>query len=133
MKNTWKGIKDILNQKKTSQISQINHKNVNITNPSEIANTFNNFFANVGPNCEKQIPKSYKNPLSYMGRPNPNVLLLNPTTPEEINNIIKNLDSNKSSGPSIIPTKLLKMANALLCRQISLIINISFTTGIYFS
>ena len=66
-----------------------------------------------------------------MGRPNPNVLLLNPTTPEEINNIIKNLDSNKSSGPSIIPTKLLKMANALLCRQISSIINISFTTGTF--
>ena len=133
LKNTWKGIKDILNQKKASQISQINHNNVDITNPSEIANTFNNFFVNVGPNCEKKIllPKSYKKPISYMGKPNPNILLLNPTTPDEINIIIKNLDPNKSSGPSIIPTKLLKMANPILCRQISLIINTSFTTGTF--
>ena len=131
LKKTWKGIKDLLHQKKTSQISQINHENVNITNPTKIANTFNNFFVNVGPNCEKKIPKSYKNPLSYMGRPNPNQFFLNPTTPEEISNIIVNLDSKKSSGPSIIPTKLLKIANPLLCRQISLIINTSFTNGIF--
>ena len=131
LKKTWKGIKDLLHQKKSSEISQINQNDINITDSTKIAKTFNNFFVNVGPNCEKKIPKSHKNPLSYMGRPNPNVLLLSPTTPEEISNIIINLDSNKSSGPTIIPIKLLKIANVLLCRQISSIINTSFTSGTF--
>ena len=66
-----------------------------------------------------------------MGRPNPNDFLLNPTTPEEISEIISNLDSSKSSGPSVIPTKLLKIANPQLSRPISIIINTSFTSGTF--
>ena len=131
IKKTWNGIKELLHQKKSSQISQINHNNTNLTHPTTIANTFNNFFVNVGPNCEKKIPKSHKNPISFMGERNLNNFQLNLTTPDEINKIISNLDCNKSSGPSIIPTKLLKMTSHLLCRPISCIINSSFTNGVF--
>ena len=65
----------MLHQKKSSSISQINHNNSNLTHPTEIANTFNNFFVNVGHNCEREIPKSHKKPTSYMGERNQNDFL----------------------------------------------------------
>ena len=80
---------------------------------------------------KRKFQNHIKNPHLISGERNQNDFHLNHTTPDEISKIITSLDSNKSSGPSIIPTKLLKMANHLLCRPISHIINSSFTNGIF--
>ena len=59
IKKTWEGIRKIVNVKKTTKFS-ISHLNLNgkiIDESTDIANAFNNFFVNVGPNTEKTIPK----------------------------------------------------------------------------
>ena len=67
MRKTWKGIKDLVNTK-TAGITNISQFKVNgkeINDPKIIGNTFN-FFANVGPNTDKTIPKPFKSPSSYL-------------------------------------------------------------------
>ena len=59
IKKTWEGIRKIVNVKKPSDfsISQLNVKGKIVEDPVEITNNFNNFFANVGPDTEKTVPK----------------------------------------------------------------------------
>ena len=70
MKNIWKGIKDILNinKKETSHISQLLHNGINISITKDMANSFNEFFTEIGPTLDKQIPNSniLRNPNVYL-------------------------------------------------------------------
>ena len=59
IKKTWEGIRKIVNVKKSTKFS-ISHLNINgkiVDEPLDIANNFNNFFVNVGPQTEKTVPK----------------------------------------------------------------------------
>ena len=59
IKKTWEGIKRIVNTKNTVNygISQLNIKGKIIVEPKEIVNSVNDFFVNVGPETEKNVPK----------------------------------------------------------------------------
>ena len=61
---TGKGIKDIINinNKTGSQISQLVYKDKQITSNNGMANTINEFFTNVGPNLDDEIPKNPRYP-----------------------------------------------------------------------
>ena len=59
IKKTWEGIRKIVNVKKSTKFS-ISHLNINgkiVDEPIDIANNFNNFFVNVGPETEKNVPR----------------------------------------------------------------------------
>ena len=58
IKKTWNGIKSIINTNNSisPKISQLNINGKIIDNPLDIASGLNNFFANVGPNTEREIP-----------------------------------------------------------------------------
>ena len=61
IKKTLEGIRSIINIKSTkSTISQIKVNNKVIINLKEIVDTLNNFFVNVGPNTERNIPVNPK-------------------------------------------------------------------------
>ena len=58
----WKGIQHLatLKYKSKRQPNIITVKGKNVTNSKNIANAFNNCFANIGPSLPKVIPKSKK-------------------------------------------------------------------------
>ena len=56
---------------------------------------------------------------------------MSPTTPEEVFEIIKKLDSNKSLGPNSVPSFLLKTNNSFFSEHLGKVINLSFKTGIF--
>ena len=56
---------------------------------------------------------------------------VSPTDKKEIENFISSLDSNKSVAPNTIPTKVLKLLKSDISSQLSEIINISFSSGIF--
>ena len=74
LRKTWQGIKEIINikSKNYNSISCISENNVNITDPTKIANSFNKFYVSIADNILKKRKyagkKSYrdflKNPLS---------------------------------------------------------------------
>ena len=127
IKKTWEGIRSIINIKSTkSTISQIKVNNKIIINQKEIVDTLNNFFVNVGPNTERNIPVNPKTkPEQYLKNRNQLNFLIAHISNEDVIDIINQLE-NKSTGPQSIPIKLLKLIPDLI-----LIINRSFQTGVY--
>ena len=96
-----------------------------------MANTFNGFFANIGPQLDKEIPL-FKRPGGCKIYLNPRIpisFLASPTNPQEISDIINTLDDSKSSGPCSVPIKMLKVDKHLLSIPFSDICNTSFIEG----
>ena len=66
---------------------------------------------------------------NYLRNPSEYSFFISATNADQVLSEIKNLKNNKSTGPSIIPTKFLKLFQTSLSQPISLIANICFSTG----
>ena len=133
LKKTWEGIRKIVNVKKSTNfsISHLNVKGKIIDDPTSIANNFNNFFVNVGPETEKSIPKvPHMSPDKFLKNRNQFNLIIAHISEEEILNIITKLP-NKGTGPASIPLKLLKIVADIIVIPLCRIINASFSSGIF--
>ena len=80
-----------------------------ITSAKEISNYFNNFFTSVAVKINKNIAKSKKTHSSYLGHENSNTIFLSPTLPDDIEDLISSMKTDKASGANSIPTKILKL------------------------
>ena len=99
--------------------------------PTAITNSFNDFFANVGPETEKKVPKVPNiSPKMYLKNRNQFDLIITHISNEEVLDIINAL-SNKSTGPASIPLRLLKIISDLIVVPLCRIINISFSSGVF--
>ena len=119
--------------KKTSDfsISQLNVNGKILDDPGSIANNFNNFFANVGPNTEKSVPKvSHISPSFYLRNRIQLNFIIAHISEQDVLDIITALPI-KSTGPASIPTKLLKLVADLIVVPLCHIINLSFSTGVF--
>ena len=88
-----------------------------ITNPCDIANTFN---ASIAETMKKNMKYSHKHFSDYLANENGNSIFLQPTDKEEIANIISSLTSNKASGPK-----------NEISKQLADLFNLSFMTGVF--
>ncbi|CAG4929486.1 unnamed protein product [Parnassius apollo] len=83
---------------------------IEVTDPHEICNIFNNFFATIGPYLADEIPiqfhVNYTHALPKPLLQNLQMNSLEPCTEEEILNIINKLDSNSSVGLDGVSTKV---------------------------
>ena len=92
MKKTWKGINELIRpSNKFSTVNQIMHNKTLINESKQIAETFNNFFANVGPEVDKSIPKTPISPLSFLNNRVAKNFLFKPTCNSELMTIILSL------------------------------------------
>ena len=133
IKKTWEGIRKIVNVKKQStfSISQLNINGKIIDDPQAIANSFNNFFVNVGPETDRSIPTVPNiSPSKFLKNRNQFNLIIAHISENEILDIIKALPE-KSSGPASIPLRLLKLVADIIVIPLCKIINASFTLGIF--
>ena len=64
-----------------------------------------------------------------MRKPCKQSYFISPTNVDKVISEIKNLKNNKSTGPSSIPNKFLKLFQTSLNKPTSLIANTSFSTG----
>ena len=133
IKSTWKGIKEIININSTKSKQRIN-LNINkkiISDSKTIANSFNDFFSTVADKLSQKIIPSRNSFRDFLTNPNEKSLFLSPVNKEEIENCILSMNSGKSTGPNSIPTNLLKLTYKIISQPISVIINNSFSTGIF--
>ena len=133
MKMLW-SIRSIVNVKKNSNTSHISHLLINdscVSDPTKMADIFNQYFVNVGIKVDKSIPRSKKSPLSYLKNRNSDSLFLAPVTPNEIEIIINSLNKNKSTAPYSIPVVLLKILSSYIACPLATIVNQSFEYGIF--
>ena len=131
----WQTIKEIINMKKKSDnsISSLLIDGQIISSAKEISNNFNNFlevllYIIINKNIVKSKKKTY---LFYLGHENKNTIFLSPTLPEDIENLISSMKTNKASGPNSIPTKILKLFKKELSKPLRDIINLFFNQGIF--
>ena len=97
-----------------STIKQLIHNKVTIDNPDDIPKIFNEFFANVGSNLDKEIPKTPISPLSYMGPRVEGEFQFSQTTVPEVMMLLMQLDDRKSTGHVNLPVRLLKIAAEII-------------------
>ena len=133
IRNTWKVINSVLNNKKSSQsVSSIIFDGKLINNTEQIANYFNDYFSNTGPNLASNIQPTHP-PLSftdYLSNPNTNSFFFTPVNEYEIVNIVKDLQNKKSSGHDTINISIIKKSISSICKPLAHIVNTSFMTGI---
>ena len=100
-----------------------------ITNPAEIAQAFNSFFTNIGPELASKISCDNKHFTEYLSKPNDNTMCFIPTDQHEILKIVKSLKPKKSTGHDGISTKLLKQIIPNIALPLEHIFNLSLSTG----
>ena len=80
-----------------------------LTSAKEISNYFNNLFTSVAAKINNIAKSKKETHLSYLGYENSNTIFLSPTLPEDIEDLISSMKTNKASGPNSIQTKILKL------------------------
>ena len=133
MKSTWKGIKRIISLKssQTSVPTALTDKGKTIVNPIDIANAFNNYFTNVALNIQSSIRYSNKTFSDFLPNIDVNSFFISPTDNTEISDIISTLNPLKAIGPNSIPTKILKLLNKDISNQLTVLFNLSFSSGVF--
>ena len=132
-KKLWQLINRVIG-KETNKLNSIESLRINnlITYDGEtITNTFNDFFAIVGPNlakkqkCSAPDLKTYLQGLSL----HHNSIFLTPTTREEILGLLKGLPNKTSSGYDNINNLLLKQLSTAIVGPLEIIFNKSIEEG----
>ena len=133
IKNTWKGLKSILNIKNISaEIPKtLTVDGTTISNPMEISNIFNNYFSSIATKTKLNISFSHKHFSDFLKNISNINFFVSTTDKTEIEDVISSLDSNKSVGPNSIPTKILKLLKDDISSQLSETFNISFSSGFF--
>ena len=98
------------------------------TNPSDIAEQFNQHFINVGPNLANLIPSTNDDPTKYITNSPTSSFFMSPVTEEYVCQLFSELNVNKSSLD--ISNKMIKLASRALSIPFAYIFNQSISTGI---
>ena len=126
-KKTWDGIRLLINvsKRKNDLPSKIFYKNEEKSTSSDIANSFNDFFSNIGKNVEEKIPKSETAFSAYLKESSDKSIFLRACNNDEILSIISDLYFSKASGPNSVPSFILAEFSPLLVEPLCSIINLS--------
>lgn len=114
-----------------SKIQKILVNGNQTTEPHEIANCFNNFFASAGKNVANNLPPSSTPPESFLPQKNHPEFRYGLTSPLEICDLLKAFDPKKSNDTSNISMYLLKFVAMEISKPLSHLFNLSLTTGVF--
>ena len=107
-KKMCRKISDLTNKKsKTTDVSEIAEGGVTLTDPTEVANSFNNFFSKIGPTLSDKLPNPDYLPESYVKSINAD-FHFRTITKSEVLKLLTALKTSKVTGNDNIPPKLLK-------------------------
>jgi hypothetical protein len=132
-KRTWDILKEVTTGKiPRKTISEISNGGETITNPTQIAEEFNNFFSKIGSQIASSIPPSSTDPLSYIpDTPNVPQLNLNQTGPSQIIDLLKSFDNKPTPDLDGVSIKLLKFVSHEIAVPLAHIYNLSITHGVF--
>ena len=102
-----------------------------IDDPSQMSSIFNEYFVNAADSINKTISRTPDSPLRYLGSTNENSLFLSPVTPFEVEDIVSNISSSKSTGPQSVPIKLLKILKHHISHPLAELVNQTFLKGVF--
>ena len=130
LKNTWMLIGTLIKRKNKGQNSHVRivRSNEEFISQSDIAEQFNQYFVNVGPNLAKTIQNINKDPRKFVKHTPLHSFFMSPVTEEWVANFFSRLHDKKSSLD--IQNKLFRLASKALSKPLTFIFNESISTGI---
>ena len=131
LRESWKILNGLINRKKkTFKTSKFKINNSEISDSNIIAECFNDFFVNIGPNLSKEIPSSNRDYRSYMSNNNVNSIFLAPVTINEVVNLIK-FFQNKIPVWDTVNARIVKETYPIIINSLLHIINLSLSQGVF--
>ena len=134
IRKTWDTLKDILNKKKSKKDfpSYFLDNGTVVTGAINIANKFNEYFTNIGPQLARSIDGKNRIPFhSYLTKPCSSSFGFQYTNPTDVSKIINKMKPKSSAGYDNISSKLLIQIGDIIACPLSIIINQSLCTGIF--
>lgn len=110
---------------------------INYSKKNETPNKINNCFTNIGDNLAKLIKPPTQNKIEELTSEESEVIRLHQERifkfrsilPDEVELIVKNIETHKSSGIPLISTYFLKLAFKAIIPHLTYLLNTSLSTG----
>ena len=129
LKKAWKLIKNIIGKNTKKDVQHSFNIDGKLTSEKKvIANKFNQYFVNIGPTLERNIPASEVDYMSFLKGRNPHSIFIKNTDEDEIYNIVQNLKS-QSSGWDGISCSIVKRTLQYIIKPLVYIFNTSLNEG----
>ncbi|XP_077994315.1 uncharacterized protein LOC144448040 [Glandiceps talaboti] len=130
---TWQVINEVLNKSTNKlyprKLISTTPNNDPLTESSDIANEFNDFFTSIGPSLASNITSATKF-TQYLDGNYLNSFFFHPVSEQDVLNEIKTLDPRKAVGYDNIHPRLVTHAAHIIARPLAHIINCSLSQGI---
>ena len=130
IRRIWNAINQLKNNHKISTLNRINVNNKVITNPSEIAESFNEYFVNIAHKLDDQIPPSTISPCAFLQGDYPSSMMVPFTIPQDVASVIKQM-KNKKGNTHEIPVSLMKANNEEISIPLSMLFNQSVENSVF--
>ena len=131
---TWQILRTVIG-KHLKHSSYPNHfivEGSKVDNKTEIANVFNNFFTNIGPDLANNIRTPTKTSVyDYLTSRNKKSLFLSPIDEREVISVVNGCKSKTSTDCDDIDFRLIKSVITSIVKPITHIFNLSFQTGTF--
>ena len=126
-KTKWKILNNITkrSKNKTSTITELKQDNKVIKDPKDIADSFNKFFTNIGPNLAEKIKVSQKSPLEYLKNRQTNNFEFEPISEIGTEKLIASVFSKvKAAGIDEIDGRIIKENKDIFALPVSYAVNV---------
>ena len=131
IKKTWEVIREVIGKKKNREnLPDFFRNNGEIlTEIADIAEGFNCFYSNIGPDLASKIPPNNKHFKDYLGPTVEESFIFGMITSKMVAETIGKLKPKTSAGPDGISSKLLKIMLPIILEPITHLFNLSLKTG----
>ena len=122
-KKAWKTVNQNLNRNQTCQeIHALKTQNGDISDPTELAECFNDYFINVGPDIAKTIDKNDRNFTDYISKAT-SKLNFQDVSESKVQRLLFSLNPRKSTGVDKIPAKIIRIVSPVIANCLTKIFN----------
>ena len=108
-------------------VNEINLGENSFTTPKDIAEGFNDYFSNIGPDLASKIDTSNHNFETYTKNAKSEFAAFQPVTVSHVCRLLHGLSSNKATGIDKISCKIIKIAAPAISDSLTLIFNQAIT------
>ena len=131
-KKAWKSINSLLGrQNKPTVVNELTVGNSKSTCPEDIAEGFNEYFSNIGPDLSSKIDSSNYNFETYIKNANSEFAAFQPVTVSQVSHLLHGLSGNKATGIDKISFKIIKLAAPVISNSLALIFNQAITLSCF--
>ena len=133
-KNVWNTIRQVVPGKcKSTNITCLKNEDVSVTEPKDVANMLNSFFADIGPQLADKIPTINENSDRLKeDESKPGVKFgFHPVSSDYVLEKLSALPERKATGTDDLPAKLLKLGATSIVEPVTYLINLSLATGMF--